>query len=62
MKIEPLNILVEKGSKDLFNKKCCIDETGFACITPMSDLLLCTTTSVGLQLIQVKYWFLIIVG
>ena len=50
---EPLIILQEKGLKDAFDKKSKICDSSYTCLTCQSDLVLTTTSTVGLQLIKV---------
>ena len=61
MTAEPILILQEKGSKDAFNKKMEMADVGFTTMSCLDDLVLSTTSSVGLQLIKVLN-FLMLVG
>jgi hypothetical protein len=47
-------ILQEKGPKDAFDKKCKISDMSYTFMSCSDDLVLSTTSNVGLQLIKVK--------
>jgi hypothetical protein len=53
MTVEPILILQEKGSKDAFNKKVEMADNAFTTMSCLDDLVLSTTSSVGLALIKV---------